>query len=513
MVTENACIATIAPGRRAEPVMAVRSLTKSFGATRALIDVSIEFLPGEIHCLLGENGAGKSTIGKIIGGLYAADQGDMVFEGSVVSFDSIRAARGRGVAVVYQELSLAPHLSIRANLQLGCEGARHPFARLRHKAEADQARAVLSKLGLDVDVEQRVCDIPVALQQLVEIAKALMRKPKLVIFDEPTAMLGAVEKRKFFDVLRTLRQEGVASVLITHHIDDVMEVSDRISIMRNGRLVDSFAMDPALDAQAILERLTGKRIAMTAARKQSLGADAFLRIEHLTRRDGQPMSLSARRGEIVGFYGVVGCGAEQVVHGLAGLADARPLSFVLDGAPYRPRSVVHALAQGVSYSPSGRASNGILATRSIRENLNLTRLSSFSRFGLVSGRRERDSSELLLQRFKVKFGDAGDLITSLSGGNQQKVLLARAMARAQRLLVLEEPTAGIDIEAKNQIHACIRELAGQGVTVVLVSSDLMETISLCDAVFTMYGGKVVRKYADPQLDDQASIIADVLGQA
>jgi ABC-type sugar transport system ATPase subunit len=497
----------------AGPIMAVRNLTKSFGATKALVDVSIEFLPGEIHCLLGENGAGKSTVGKIVGGLYGADKGELVFQGQAVRFDSIRAARAAGIAVVYQELSLAPDLSVRANLQLGCEGARHPFAKLRHKAEAEQAHTVLRRLGLDVDIEQPVCAIPMAMQQLVEIAKALMQKPRLVIFDEPTAMLGAVEKRKFFDVLRALREEGAACVLITHHIDDVMEVSDRVSIMRNGKLVDSFAMDAGISAGTILERLTGKKISVSSARKQSVGAADFLQIDNLTQRNGDIVSLSARRGEIVGFYGVVGCGAAKVVAGLTGLADARPLSFVLDGARWRPRSIAHALAQGVSYAPSGRASNGILPTRSIRENLNLTRLSSFSRLGLISARTERDQSEQLLQRFKVKFADAGHLITSLSGGNQQKVLLARAMARADRLLVLEEPTAGIDIEAKHQIHARIRELAAAGVTVILVSSDLIETIALCDSVFTMYGGKVVRKYSDPQLDDQASVISDVIGQA
>jgi ribose transport system ATP-binding protein len=513
MVTENARIECIEPGPSVIPIMAVRSLTKNFGATQALKDVSIEFLAGEIHCVLGENGAGKSTIGKIVGGLYAADRGDMVFEGRTVAFDSIRAARACGIAVVYQELSLAPDLSIRANLQLGSEGARYPFARLKHKAEADQARAVLQKLGLDIDIEQPVRAVSVATQQLVEIAKALMQKPKLVIFDEPTAMLGAVEKRKFFDVLRALREEGTASVLITHHIDDVMEVSDRVSIMRNGKLVDSFAMGAGIDAETVLERLTGKKIKASAARKHSFGAADFLQIDNAVHRNGDSAVLSARRGEIIGFYGVVGCGAEKIVQGLTGLDDARPLSFVLDGAPFKPRSTVHALASGVSYSPSGRASNGIFATRSIRENLNLTRLSRLSKFGLISNRTERDSSEQLLQRFKVKYGDAGHLITSLSGGNQQKVLLARAMARAEKLLVLEEPTAGIDVEAKNEIHERIRELAATGVTVILVSSDLMETIALCDSVFTMYGGKVVRKYADPQLDDQASIVSDVLGQA
>jgi ABC-type sugar transport system ATPase subunit len=512
MITETTGIARIVPETASNQILAVRNLTKSFGATRALVDVSVAFLQGEIHCLLGENGAGKSTIGKIIGGLYAADEGGIFFQGRPVSFRSTREARACGIAVVYQELSLAPDLSVRANLRLGTEGARHPFAKLKHKQETDESVAVLRKLGLDIDVEQKVRDLPVALQQLIEISKALMQSPRLVIFDEPTAMLGAVEKRKLFDVLRVLRAEGTASVMITHHIEDVMEVGDRVSIMRNGKLVDSFPMDASIDGDIVLERLTGKKIQTTAVRRNTHGADNFLQIDHMVNRDGTPTSLMARRGEIVGLYGVVGCGADKIVHGLAGLGDARPLSFMIDGKPFKPRNTVQALAQGVSYLPSGRASNGIFATRSIRENLNLTQLTRLSKLGVVSKRAEREITGELLRRFMVKYGDAEHLITSLSGGNQQKVLLARAIARVEKILVLEEPTAGIDVDAKHEIHERIRELASKGVTVVLVSSDLIETITLCDTVFTMYGEKVMQKYADPQLDDQASIISDVLGQ-
>lgn len=493
-------------------MLEIRHLTKNFGATRALADVSLSFLEGEIHCLLGENGAGKSTIGKIIGGLHKADAGELLFRGQPVALNSISEARACGIAVVYQELSLAPDLSVRANLQLGSHGSRNPFARLRHRQEADEAITVLRGLGLEIDIEQEVGNLPVATQQLIEIAKALMQSPQLVVFDEPTAMLGAVEKQKFFEVLRVLRKKGTASILITHHIDDVMAVGDRISIMRNGRLVDSFPMEPSLEEETILERLTGKKVQAAPPKLQIQHGDDFLRIDNAQWHNKASAPLTAQRGEIVGFYGVVGCGAERIIQGLAGVQDARPLSFSIDGKQFKPRNTSQAFKQGVSYLPSGRAANGILPTRSIRENIMLTQLNRLSKFGIVSGNSECKSADDLLKRFAVKFEDADHLITSLSGGNQQKVLLARAMARAEKLLVLEEPTIGIDVDAKHEIHEHIRALAKTGVTVVLLSCDLLETLALCNSIFTMCDGEVMQNYTNPTLEDQAAIISDVLGQ-
>jgi ribose transport system ATP-binding protein len=498
-----------------QPLLQVRNLTKTFGATHALAGVSLQFLPGEIHCVLGENGAGKSTLGKIAGGLYRADAGEVLLGGRPVAFASPREARAAGVAMVYQELSLAPHLSVRANLWLGSEGVRLPLAFMRARMERERAREIMSRLGLaDIDLERPVREFPVAVQQLVEIGKSLLSTPQVVIFDEPTAMLGAVEKDRFFDVLRGLRERGIASVLVTHHIDDVMAVGDRVSIMRNGSVVDSFAMTPGIDADMVVTRLTGKRRAPLA--DSAPGADwaPLLDIEGVRTADG-PRALGIGRGEILGFYGVVGCGAEALVRGLVGLEPARdlaPVTFRLEGRTYSPAGPDDALAQGVAYLPAGRASNGVLPSRSIRDNLLLTELKSLSRFGFISPARERARCAELLAACQVKFADAGDRITSLSGGNQQKVLLARAMACASRMLVLEEPTAGVDIDAKRQIHERIRAIARTGVSVVVLSSDLPETLALCNTVVTMFAGAVACIYRKPGEHDQPSIVADVLGQ-
>ncbi|MFU1908954.1 sugar ABC transporter ATP-binding protein [Bordetella hinzii] len=493
----------------ARPLLSLTGVSKRFGATLALDGVSIDFHPGEIHCLLGENGAGKSTIGKIIGGLYTPDEGELRIGGETVTFKSIKDSRARGLAMVFQELSLAPDLSVRANLRLG----RPQAWRLRHAREAEEAREILARLGCRLDVERAVKSLPVGAQQMVEIAKALLQAPDLIVLDEPTAMLGAAEKARLFAVLRGLRDAGKALVLVTHHVDDVLALADRVSIMRNGRLVDSFAMVPGMRAEQVLDRLTGGRLpkAMAAGLRLEERGDVLC-IEGARKRGGGSEPIRVRRGEIVGLYGVVGCGAERLIQALAGAARDKALRLTLAGLPYAPRQPAQAAARGVAYLPAGRASNGIFASLSIRENLSLSILPRLGRYGFVSGRAERQEAERALARFGVKYSDMDAPITGLSGGNQQKVLMARAMAAARHVLVLEEPTAGIDIAAKLSLHERVRELAQNGVAVVMLSSDLIETIQLCDSVITFYEGEVARRYDRPTLDDQADIVADVLGQ-
>jgi ribose transport system ATP-binding protein len=495
------------------PCLQVRRVSKSYGATRALVDVSASFAAGEVHCLLGENGAGKSTLGKIIGGLQRADAGEVLWEDKAVAFANARAARDAGIAMVHQELSLAPDLSVRANLWLGAEPGRSPFAVTTAAREGIRAREILHALGLDIDLERRTGDLAVGVQQLIEIGKALMLTPRLVVFDEPTATLGAIEKRKFFDVLRRLRREGVAAILVTHHIEDVMEIGDRVSVMRNGALVDSFALTPEIDGNTVLERLTGRNRPPEAPHAHVAGAQAVLEIAGLACRRAGRERVTVIAGEIVGFYGVVGCGAEAIVRGIVGAHGAASVHYRLHGRAHRPRNPADARRSGIAYLPAGRSRNGILPGRSILENLNIGQLSRFSRFGWLHGRREREAGLRALADAQVKFADAALPITSLSGGNQQKVLLARALGAARDVLVLEEPTAGVDIDAKLQIHQRIRTAAAGGMIVVLLSSDLAETIALCDVVHTMYAGAVVGCYPDPQLHDQPAILFDVLGRA
>ncbi|TKI04687.1 sugar ABC transporter ATP-binding protein [Martelella alba] len=499
------------------PLLRVAGLSKRFGATQALHNVSIQFHEGEIHCVLGENGAGKSTIGKIISGLYTADEGVIWYGDQQVAFNSSREARHAGVVMVYQELSLAPSLSVRANLWLGAERGKGPLSLVLKSQEVHRVREVLAQLGLtDIDMEQAVGSFPVAVQQLIEIGKSLMSRPRVIIFDEPTAMLGAVEKDRFFSVLHGLRESGLVCVLVTHHIDDVLAVSNRVTIMRNGQVVDAFPVNEKIDADIIISRLTGKPPGSHGITgKSDRRFPPLLDIENLPVRGGRNSVFSVGRGEVVGIYGVVGCGAETLLRNLVGFSPrvkTSPVSFKLKGYAWRPASVADALKQGVAWLPAGRAANGVYPSLSIAANLMITQWVNFSRAGFIRTRRAERAADRRLAQCGVKYADKQDPLTHLSGGNQQKVLLARAMAGARELLVLEEPTAGVDIDAKYEIHQRIRALASTGVAVILLSSDLSETLALSDTVWTLFHGGIVNTYRKPEEDDSASIIADVVGQ-
>ncbi len=495
------------------PFLEVRGLCKRFGATVALDGVGADFIAGEIHCILGENGAGKSTLGKIIGGVHSPDAGTIAIEDREVAIGTVQRAGRFGIALVFQELSLAPDLSVRANLLLGTEPHRHPLARLRRDWERGKVFAVFERLKVDLDPESRVGDLSIANQQMVEVAKALIRNPRMIVLDEPTAMLNEAEKQNLYAVLAALRDEGCTILLITHHIEDVEAVSDRVTIMRDGRVVDSFPVSDDTGPGVISGKLGGVRSQDGPGVGRGTRGAPYLRIDGLRDRAGQPAPLEVSRGEIVGLYGVPGGGAERIVQALSGLRPADDLPLTIDGRRQWITTPVRARRMGIAHLPAGRADNGIFPTRSIRENLNVSSLHRYSRIGFLSRRREAAGSRAQLAASAVKYADLEDDIVRLSGGNQQKLLAARVLSAGSRLLILEDPTAGIDIEAKQVIQRAIRARAAEGVAVILLSGDLRETIELADVLFTWYAGRMVCTYRPPALLDKAAIVADVIGHS
>jgi ribose transport system ATP-binding protein len=497
---------------REQPFLEVRNLSKRFSATLALDDVRLAFHSGSVHCVLGENGAGKSTLAKLLGGVHAKDHGQILINGREAEIGTVTRARQLGIAVVFQELSLADDLSVRANLVLGFEAHRHPFARLSAADERKRVRAVLDRLGLRIDTEETVGNLPVATQQLLEVAKALIRDPRMIVLDEPTAMLNEPEKRRLFGVIATLRAEGRTLAFITHHVEDVITVADHVTIMRDGRVVDSFPARGAVDAGAIIAKLGGAHVSRPHGSSGSARSPPLLTVAGLRDSTENPTEIHISRGEIVGFYGVTGCGAAQVGRSLVGLHRAPGVRWTLAGRQLILRTPAQARAAGIAYLPTGRVRNGILPTRSIRENLNVSLLARYARAGVVSARREASATHLQLTRSAVRFTSADDDITVLSGGNQQKVLLSRVMAAGCKIIILEDPTAGIDVGAKSEIQEAIRDRAADGVAVILISSDLLETIEMVDTLYTMYAGAIIHRYAPPELSDRGAIVADVVGR-
>jgi ABC-type sugar transport system ATPase subunit len=486
-------------------------LYKSFGSTRALQGANLELGGGEIHALLGENGSGKSTFAKIIAGVYRADRGSIWRSGNPAIIDNPTSARAAGIAMVFQELSLAPDLDIVDNLFLGRERSLPVPVLLDRAGEEDACRATLDQLGLSLDFRVPVRRLGIAQRQMLEIGKALLQEPKVLILDEPTASLTRREIEHLFAVIRRLRDAGSAILYVTHHLREVLEIADHVSIMRDGRIVADRAVTADTTEEELIELLVGRAPSLQPAASAAPRRTPLLDVVGL-QTGNVDVSFHIDQGEIVGLYGVVGCGRERVGRALVGLCPIRGGTMRFADGPFRPASPADALASRVGFLSSDRKLEGILPNRSIRENLMLSSLRAVARYGCIEQRTEREAAAALLSKLAVKHASAEHFITTLSGGNQQKVLFGRALSAEPRLLVLEDPTAGIDIGAKRDLYRIIRSNAERGMAFLWMSSDLTETLTLCDRAYAMYDGRIVSEIAAPSMADEDRLLAAVLGR-
>jgi ABC-type sugar transport system ATPase subunit len=486
-------------------------LYKSFGSTRALQGANLELTGGKVHALLGENGSGKSTFAKIIAGVHRADRGTIWRSGKPLAIDNPISARAAGIAMVFQELSLAPDLDIVDNLFLGQERSSRIPALLDRRGEEDACRAILDRLGLALDFRVPVRRLGIAQKQMLEIGKALSREPKVLILDEPTASLTRREIGQLFAVTKRLRDAGTAILYVTHHLREVLEIADHVSIMRDGRIVADRAVTGDTTEEELIELLVGRAQSLQPAASVAPRRAPLLDVVGL-QTGGVDVSFHIDHGEIVALYGVVGCGRERIGRALIGLHPIRGGAIRFAGAPFRLAGPADALAKRVGFLSSDRKLEGILPNRSIRENLMLSSLRAVARFGCIEDRSERRVANERLATLGVKHGSAEHFITTLSGGNQQKVLFGRALSAEPRLLVLEDPTAGIDIGAKHDLYRIIRAHAERGMSFLWMSSDLTETLTLCDRVYAMYDGRIVNEFAAPTMADEDHLLAAVLGR-
>jgi len=498
------------PSPTPSSVLTARKLSKRYGATVALRDVSIDLLPGEIHVLLGENGAGKSTLGKIIAGITKPDSGEIFVAGKKRQVHSIASAATEAINMAFQELSLISQLTVAENLFLGRE-KKHFI--LHRKYERQDAQRFLTEIGLPWAPDTPVSTLTLPERQLLEIAKAAYSNPKILVMDEPSSRLTNKEKTKLYAVLRSLKAQGTAILYVTHHLNEVLEVGDRVSAMRGGYIAASRSVDPRMTEADLVHMLMGRESSETITRSVHEKAAKALEVESVTvAARCSNVSIDIEKGEIVGIYGVIGCGREGVANALIGLQKPDSGRITFNGEEFKPASPADAADKGVGYLPGDRADKGILALRSLIENLTVTSLEDFSRYGLLQLQKETEEGTARLSELKVKFQRGDQLITTLSGGNQQKVLFGRAIARRPALIVMEDPTAGIDIGAKTELYRLMRDLTQGGMSILLLSSDIRETISLCHRIFTMYDGRVIRAYENPTHHDEDEILADVLGR-
>jgi len=469
-----------------------RSITKTFGGVTALSDVSLGLARGECHGLMGENGAGKSTLGKVLAGIHRPDTGDVEIDGVAHVFGSPRDALAAGVAMVHQELAFCPDLSVAENLSLGRYPRRAGGLLLDHAAMRVRAEQLLSAIGVSLDVTRPMRELSTAQEQLVQIAAAVGTDPRILVFDEPTSSLSATDAEALFELIEKLKARGLTLIYVSHRMPELFRLCDRISVLRDGRYVGTLAK-AEMTHDAVVRMMIGRSVSDYFP--QHLDAplgQTVLEVRGLSSPGKfSDINFAVRAGEILGFAGLVGSGRSEIAQALFGL-DARAAGAVsLDGAPLRLGSVKASLAAGVGLVPEDRKRQGCVLGMPCRSNISMAILDRIRRLGLLLDRAaETKVSTDYFARLKVKAASLDAPVNSLSGGNQQKVVIAKWLARGGRLLIVDEPTRGVDVGAKAAIHELIDELARQGLAVILISSELPEVINLSTRILVMREGRI-----------------------
>jgi general nucleoside transport system ATP-binding protein len=475
----------------------LRGITKRFGSLVANNDVNLTVEPGEIHCLLGENGAGKSTLMNVLFGMISATEGQILVDDQPVEIREPKDAVANRIGMVHQHFMLVPVFTVAENVVLGAEPV-HPWPLLDHATANRELRATSQRFGLDVDPEAIVENLPIGMQQRVEILKSLARDAEVLILDEPTAVLTPQETEALFGIMRALKAQGKSIVFITHKLKEVLAIADRITVMRLGEVVGS--TDPAsTDEDALAAMMVGRSVALTVTKSVSVPGDPALETRDLFAEDDRGLtavkgvSLVVRGGEILAVAGVQGNGQTELVEALTGLRPATDGRIVVGGQDLTGRSVRVFLDAGVGHVPEDRQEHGLVLSMSIDDNLVLDELSHapFARLGTRNRHAIRDNGERRLQEFDIRAQDGRVLVGTLSGGNQQKVVVARELSRRLRVLVCSQPTRGLDVGSIEYVHRKIVEIRDQGVAVLLVSSELDEVLALGDRIAVMYEGEIV----------------------
>jgi ABC-type sugar transport system ATPase subunit len=483
-----------------EAVLSVRNLTKRYGGVVALKDVSLDLLRGQVHALCGQNGAGKSTLIKILSGAVRSDSGHVLIKGKEATLQTPAESLSLGINTIYQDFHLVPDLDIAQNIFLRQELTRGAWL-LDDKKMYEETRNSLNLVGAgEIDPRTPVRNLRTGEQQMVEILKALRGDVQVLIMDEPTASLTAPEKTRLFRIIESLKQKGIAILFVSHHLDEVFRVADRIFTIRDGELVSSVPAS-ATNLREVTYWMLGEPVASELPPQTSEPTRELLRVEGLTR-DGafSDISFSVRAGEIVGIAGLIGAGRTEIVRAIFGLDRVDSGQVYVDGQPVRIDSPRQAVKAGIALVPEDRKTQGLVLGRSILENFSLAALQRFQRAGWVKRRMERSEAETARQRLRLKAPDFENPVESLSGGNQQKVVLGKWLARQARIYLLDEPTNGVDVGAKAEIRRLIREISEQGGAVLLISSDLDEGLKLMDKVLVIRKGRIVHRFSRDHVD-------------
>ncbi|MEM7024779.1 MAG: sugar ABC transporter ATP-binding protein [Pseudomonadota bacterium] len=486
-----------------QAVLALDQISKSFPGVRALDQVAFDVRASEVHALLGENGAGKSTLIKIISGLYQPDAGTIQLDGEQIQFSSPHDAQRRGIATIFQELLLFPELTVAENIFMG-HAPRTRFGAIDWSAMRTKAQELLASLDIhDLDPSRVVGSLTVGNRQRVEIAKALSQDARILIMDEPTAALTEADVERLFKIVRLLRERGVGIVYISHRLEEVFALADRVTVLRDGAYVATRDVAEVTEDD-LINMMVGRTIENLFPKLEARIGQPLLELRGLSRRPAfHDVDLSLREGEIVGLAGLVGSGRSDVAQAIFGLAPSESGEMLLDGKPAQITSAGQAKRLGIAYVPEDRGTQGLIKPMTLRENISLAVLRQVAPAWFIDRRAETNLAEQSISQFQIRASSVEQVADKLSGGNQQKVVLGKWLATTPRVLIMDEPTRGIDIGAKSEIHRLMSELAQKGLAILMISSELPEILGMSDRVLVMREGTIVAEFARAEATQEA----------
>lgn len=490
-----------------EFTLEVRGICKSFPGVHALNDVSLGIKSGEVHALVGENGAGKSTLMKILSGAYTKDEGEILLRGQPVEIDNPAHAQELGISIIYQEFTLAPHLSAEANIYIGREPRSKFFSFVKKRQIRTEAQALVDDLGVDIEVSRLVRDLNVSQQQSVEIAKALSMNADIIIMDEPTSALAESEVDTLFEVIKRLKAKGYTFIYISHNLGEVFEISDRISVLRDGELIGTRETSE-LEPGEVIRMMVGRTLDDLFPKQEVEIGDPLLEVRNLSRRGViHDVSFTLRRGEILGIAGLLGAGRSELMRCIFGADKTTSGEILMDGKQSRIRSPIDAVAAGIGFVPEDRKQQGLFLGLAMRINASAVILPELARFGFVNRTEEKERTQASIKSLQIKTAGHEQLVGDLSGGNQQKVVLAKWLAIKPKVLILDDPTRGIDVGAKVAIHMLMGEFAKQGVGIILISSELPEVLGMSDRILVMDGGMIKGEFSREEATQEKLMMA------
>jgi rhamnose transport system ATP-binding protein len=485
-----------------EPVLSLEHAQKRFGAVHALEDADIALLAGEVHGLVGENGAGKSTLVKILAGVHRPDVGRLVLDGEEAIFDNAKQSQAAGIAIIFQEPTLFPDLTVAENIFVGVQPLKR-FRRIDGRRMRRESAAVFAQLGVPLDPDRLARGLSIADQQLVEIAKALTTNARVIVMDEPTAALTTTEVERLFGIVETLRARGSSVLFVSHRLGEIFAICQRVTVMRDGRHVLTMPIEE-LTIESVIRAMVGRDMDALFPKVPTDPGRVVLKVDRLTREGVfTDISFDVRSGEIVALAGLVGAGRTEVARAIFGIDRWDAGAVEVDGKSLPPGSPTTAMAAGIALVPEDRRQQGLVMDFSIERNIVLASLERVRRAGVIPRGAERDFAKDWALRLQLKYGKLTNPVWTLSGGNQQKAVLAKWLARKPTLLIVDEPTRGIDVGTKAEVHRLLSELAAQGVAVLMISSELPEVLGMADRVVVLFEGRVMREFARTEADEDA----------